>query len=77
MEVSLESSFQPLVQLYIVFPKMIIDFSKADKNAGEQVLNIFTTIITNCEGGGLQMAQNMSIITSILGMKLEYLFKKL
>ena len=68
MEVSLESSFQPLVQLYIVFPKLIFDFSQSTDH-GQELLTIFTTIISKCEGrGGIQMAQNMSIITSILGM---------
>ena len=70
MEVSLESSFQPLVQLYIVFPKIVEKFQvgeNEDADTVNKVVQMLTTIVQKCEGK-YQMDQTMSIMTSILGM---------
>ena len=68
MEVSLESSFQPLVQLYIIFPEMLLKFNMTIKTP-TAILKELTTLFVDCEGSTdiLQPAQTMSIMTSILG----------
>ena len=70
MEVSLESSFQPLVQLYIVFPQIVEKFQVGENEEPDtvnKVVQMLTTIVQKCEGK-YQMDQTMSIMTSILGM---------
>ena len=70
MEVSLESSFQPLVQLYIVFPKIVEKFQVGENEEPDtvnKVVQMLTTIVQKCQGK-YQMDQTMSIMTSILGM---------
>merc|ERR550534_773541 len=62
MEVSLESSFQPTIQLYLLFPALIENFNH-DK--------IDIKIFTLCKEGNLpilQADQTISIITSILSL---------
>ena len=62
MEVSLESSFQPTIQLYLLFPSLIENF---DRN------KIDIKIFTLCKEGNLpilQADQTISIITSILSL---------
>ena len=62
MEVSLESSFQPTIQLYLLFPALIENFNH-DK--------IDIKIFTLCREGNLpilQADQTISIITSILSL---------
>merc|ERR1719264_1209483 len=62
MEVSLESSFQPTIQLYLLFPALIENFNH-DK--------IDIEIFTLCKEGNLpilQADQTISIITSILSL---------
>jgi hypothetical protein len=60
MEVSLESSFQPTVQLYLMMPSLI-------SNMGKEKFDM--KVFTVCKEGGLpilQADQTISIITSIL-----------
>ena len=62
MEVSLESSFQPTIQLYLLFPALIENFN-------HQKIDI--KIFTLCKEGNLpilQADQTISIITSILSL---------
>jgi len=62
MEVSLESSFQPTIQLYLLFPSLIENF---DRN------KIDIKLFTFCKEGNLpilQADQTISIITSILSL---------
>jgi len=62
MEVSLESSFQPTIQLYLLFPSLIENF---DRN------KIDIKLFTLCKDGNLpilQADQTISIITSILSL---------
>ena len=62
MEVSLESSFQPTIQLYLLFPALIQNFDN-DK--------IDIKLFTFCKEGDLpilQADQTISIITSILSL---------
>ena len=68
MEVSLESSFQPLVQLYIIFPEMLLKFNLTVRTT-TAILKELTTVFSECGGSTdiLQPAQTMSIMTSILG----------
>ena len=63
MEVSLESSFQPTIQLYLLFPALIENFTNSEK--------IDIKIFTLCKEGNLpilQADQTISIITSILSL---------
>ena len=76
MEVSLESSFQPLVQLYIVFPQIVEKFQvgeNEDPDTVNKVVQMLTTIVQKCQGK-YQMDQTMSIMTSILGMFFCFFF---
>ena len=62
MEVSLESSFQPTIQLYLLFPSLI-------ENFGGTKIDI--KLFTLCKDGNLpilQADQTISIITSILSL---------
>jgi hypothetical protein len=62
MEVSLESSFQPTVQLYLMLPSLI-------SNMSQKKLDV--KLFTVCKEGGLpilQADQTISIITSILSL---------
>ena len=63
MEVSLESSFQPTIQLYLLFPSLMLNFHDKDK--------IDLKLFTLCKEGSLpilQADQTISIITSILSL---------
>ena len=76
MEVSLESSFQPLVQLYIVFPQIVEKFQvgeNEDPDTVNKVVQMLTTIVQKCQGK-YQMDQTMSIMTSILGMSFFFIW---
>jgi len=62
MEVSLESSFQPTIQLYLLFPSLI-------ENMNRHKIDI--KLFTLCKDGNLpilQADQTISIITSILSL---------
>merc|ERR1719347_1269939 len=62
MEVSLESSFQPTIQLYLMFPSLM-------ENMNRNKIDI--TVVTICKDGNLpilQADQTISIITSILSL---------
>ena len=62
MEVSLESSFQPTIQLYIIFPTLLREMTRNK----EYTLQLFT-VCTNDKDGSpvfkMKMDQNISIIT--------------
>ena len=65
MEVSLESSFQPTVQLYLLLPSLINQLTNSDVN------KIDIKLFTVCKEQGipiLQADQTISIITSILSL---------
>ena len=65
MEVSLESSFQPTIQLYIMFPVLMREMTKQKK----YTFSLFTV----CKGDAgsvfmLKTDQSISIITSIISL---------
>lgn len=76
MEVSLESSFQPTVQLYLLLPSLIHNMTKvivtlvSYPTISHPQSKIEITLFTVCKDGDLpilQADQTISIITSILG----------